>query len=114
MELVPGGPQDSHLIVHASGADAVALIGAGSGEEPAGTLVEYLALAQAVVGIAIRWQAVVAPLNIARANTNPAVRGGVQRVAGRQHQPVVALLADDAPVVALHHAVVLHLERNVA
>jgi len=44
MELVPGGPQDSHLIVHASGADAVALIGAGSGEEPAGTLVEYLPL----------------------------------------------------------------------
>ncbi|HSD02173.1 MAG TPA: gephyrin-like molybdotransferase Glp [Gaiellales bacterium] len=42
MELAPGGPQDSHLIVHASGADAVALIGAGSGEVAAGTLVEYV------------------------------------------------------------------------
>jgi molybdopterin molybdotransferase len=44
MQLEPGGPQDSHLIVHASGADAVALIGAGSGEVPAGTLVEYVPL----------------------------------------------------------------------
>ena len=44
MELEPGGPQDSHLIVHASGADAVALIGAGSGEVPARTLVEYVPL----------------------------------------------------------------------
>jgi molybdopterin molybdotransferase len=44
MELEPGGPQDSHLIVHASGADAVALIGAGGGEVPAGTLVEYVPL----------------------------------------------------------------------
>jgi len=44
MELEPGGPQDSHLIVHASGADAVALIAAGSGEVPAGTLVEYVPL----------------------------------------------------------------------
>jgi molybdopterin molybdotransferase len=44
MELDPGGPQDSHLIVHASGADAVALIEAGAGEVPAGTLVEYVTL----------------------------------------------------------------------
>jgi molybdopterin biosynthesis enzyme len=44
MELEPGGPQDSHLIVHAAGADAVALIAAGTGEVPAGTLVEYLPL----------------------------------------------------------------------
>jgi molybdopterin molybdotransferase len=44
MLLEPGGPQDSHLIVHASGADAVALIAAGTGEVPAGTLVEYVPL----------------------------------------------------------------------
>jgi len=44
MELEPGGPQDSHLIVHAAGADAVALIGAGTGEVPAGTVVEYVPL----------------------------------------------------------------------
>ena len=44
MELDQAGAQDSHLIVHASGADAVALIGAGTGEVPAGTLVEYLPL----------------------------------------------------------------------
>jgi molybdopterin molybdotransferase len=44
MELEPGGPQDSHLIVHAAGADAVALIAAGTGEVPAGALVEYLPL----------------------------------------------------------------------
>jgi molybdopterin molybdotransferase len=42
MELDQAGAQDSHLIVHASGADAVALIGAGTGEVPAGTLVEYV------------------------------------------------------------------------
>ena len=44
MELDQAGAQDSHLIVHASGADAVALIGAGPGEVPAGTLVEYVPL----------------------------------------------------------------------
>ena len=44
MELEPGGPQDSHLIVHAAGVDAVALIAAGTGDVPAGTLVEYLPL----------------------------------------------------------------------
>jgi molybdopterin biosynthesis enzyme len=42
MELEPGGPQDSHLIVHASGADAVALIPAGTGQVASGTLVEYV------------------------------------------------------------------------
>ncbi len=42
MELDQAGAQDSHLIVHASGADAVALVGAGTGEVPAGTLVEYV------------------------------------------------------------------------
>ena len=42
MVLHPAGAQDSHMIVHASGADAVALIDAGDGEAPAGTLVEYL------------------------------------------------------------------------
>jgi molybdopterin molybdotransferase len=44
MELDPAGAQDSHLIVHASGADAVALVGAGEGDVPAGTLVEYVPL----------------------------------------------------------------------
>jgi molybdopterin molybdotransferase len=44
MELEPGGPQDSHLIVHASAADAVALIAAGTGEVAAGTVVEYVLL----------------------------------------------------------------------
>ena len=44
MQLEPGGPQDSHLIVHASGADAVALIAAGMGEVAAGTVVEYVPL----------------------------------------------------------------------
>jgi len=42
MELDQAGAQDSHLIVHASGADAVALIAAGAGEVAAGTLVEYV------------------------------------------------------------------------
>jgi molybdopterin molybdotransferase len=44
MLLRPAGPQDSHMIVHAAGADAVALIDAGEGEAPAGELVEYLLL----------------------------------------------------------------------
>ena len=30
------------MIVHASGADAIALVAAGTGEVPAGTLVEYV------------------------------------------------------------------------
>lgn len=44
MLLRPVGPQDSHMIVHASGADAIALIDAGDGEAAAGTVVEYLPL----------------------------------------------------------------------
>jgi molybdopterin molybdotransferase len=44
MELDPDAAQDSHLIVHAAGADAIALIAAGEGEAPAGDLVEYLPL----------------------------------------------------------------------
>ena len=42
MQLHPLGPQDSHLIVHAAGADAIALIDAGDGEAAAGELVEYV------------------------------------------------------------------------
>jgi molybdopterin biosynthesis enzyme len=44
MLLRPLGPQDSHMIVHAAGADAIALIDAGDGEAPAGAIVEYLPL----------------------------------------------------------------------
>jgi molybdopterin molybdotransferase len=44
MVLQPAGAQDSHMIVHAAGADAIALVAAGDGEAPAGTLVEYLPL----------------------------------------------------------------------
>jgi molybdopterin molybdotransferase len=44
MLLHPAGPQDSHMIVHAAGADAIALIDAGDGDAPAGQLVEYLLL----------------------------------------------------------------------
>jgi molybdopterin molybdotransferase len=44
MVLTPAGPQDSHMIVHAAGADAVALVDAGEGDAPAGELVEYLLL----------------------------------------------------------------------
>jgi molybdopterin molybdotransferase len=44
MQLRPLGPQDSHLIVHAAGADAIALVDAGEGEAPAGELVEYVPL----------------------------------------------------------------------
>jgi molybdopterin molybdotransferase len=44
MEVHPQGAQDSHLIVHAGGADAVALVERGEGVAAAGTLVEYLPL----------------------------------------------------------------------
>jgi molybdopterin molybdotransferase len=44
MQLVPDGPQDSHLIVHAAAADAVALVEHGDGVAPAGELVEYVLL----------------------------------------------------------------------
>ena len=44
MQLVPDGPQDSHLIVHAAAADAVALVAHGEGVAPAGELVEYVPL----------------------------------------------------------------------
>ena len=44
MQLRPLGPQDSHLIVHAAGADAIALIAAGDGEAAAGDLVEYVSI----------------------------------------------------------------------
>ncbi len=44
MQLHPLGPQDSHLIVHAAGADAIALVDAGEGDAPAGELVQYVPL----------------------------------------------------------------------
>ncbi len=44
MLLHPLGPQDSHMIVHAAGADAIALIDAGDGDAAPGALVEYLPL----------------------------------------------------------------------
>jgi molybdopterin molybdotransferase len=44
MLLHPADAQDSHLIVHAAAADAIALIDAGEGEAPAGLLVEYVPL----------------------------------------------------------------------
>ena len=44
MLLQPAGPQDSHMIVHAAEADAVALVDAGEGDAPAGALVEYVLL----------------------------------------------------------------------
>ncbi|MDX6544841.1 MAG: molybdopterin molybdotransferase [Gaiellales bacterium] len=44
MELHAQDAQDSHLIVHAAAADAIALIAAGQGETAAGELVEYLPL----------------------------------------------------------------------
>jgi molybdopterin molybdotransferase len=44
MQLHPLGPQDSHLIVHAAGADAIAIVDAGEGEAAAGELVEYVPL----------------------------------------------------------------------
>ncbi|HEY2867897.1 MAG TPA: gephyrin-like molybdotransferase Glp [Gaiellales bacterium] len=42
MQLHPLGPQDSHMIVHAAGADAIALIDAGDGEAAVGDIVEYI------------------------------------------------------------------------
>jgi len=44
MQLLPDGPQDSHLIVHAAAADAVALVAHGEGVAAAGELVEYVPL----------------------------------------------------------------------
>jgi molybdopterin molybdotransferase len=44
MMLQPAGGQESHMIVHAAGADAIALVGAGEGDAPAGLVVEYLPL----------------------------------------------------------------------
>jgi molybdopterin biosynthesis enzyme len=44
MELHPDTAQDSHLIVHAAAADAIALVPTGDGEAAAGTLLEYLPL----------------------------------------------------------------------
>jgi molybdopterin molybdotransferase len=44
MELHAQDAQDSHLIVHAAAADAIALVAAGEGEAAAGSLVEYLPL----------------------------------------------------------------------
>jgi molybdopterin biosynthesis enzyme len=42
MELHAQDAQESHLIVHAATADAIALIGAGTGSAGAGEIVEYL------------------------------------------------------------------------
>ena len=44
MELHPDNVQDSHLIVHAAAADAIALVPTGEGDAEAGTLLEYLPL----------------------------------------------------------------------
>jgi molybdopterin molybdotransferase len=44
MELHPDVAQDSHLIVHAAAADAIALVPTGEGDAAAGTLLEYLPL----------------------------------------------------------------------
>jgi molybdopterin molybdotransferase len=44
MVLHPQRSQDSHLIVHAGAADAIALVAPGEGDAPAGELVEYLPL----------------------------------------------------------------------
>lgn len=44
MQLVPQDDQDSHLIAHAATADAVVLVPAGEGEEPAGALLPYVVL----------------------------------------------------------------------
>lgn len=44
MLLVPQEAQDSHLIAHAAAADAVAIVPAGEGDEPAGSLLEYVVL----------------------------------------------------------------------
>jgi molybdopterin molybdotransferase len=44
MELHAHGAQESHLIVHAAAADAIALVSAGTGQTEAGLIVEYLPL----------------------------------------------------------------------
>jgi len=44
MELHPQNVQDSHLIVHAASADAIALVPTGEGDAEVGTLLEYLPL----------------------------------------------------------------------
>ena len=44
MLLVPQEAQDSHLIAHAAAADAVAIVPAGEGDEPAGSLLEYVVI----------------------------------------------------------------------
>jgi molybdopterin molybdotransferase len=44
MELHADGAQESHLIVHAAAADAIALVSAGTGHTEAGLIVEYLPL----------------------------------------------------------------------
>jgi len=44
MLLMPQDAQDSHLIAHAAAADVVAIVPAGEGEEPAGSLLEYITL----------------------------------------------------------------------
>jgi molybdopterin molybdotransferase len=44
MLLVPQEAQDSHLIAHAAAADVVAIVPAGEGQEPAGSLLEYVVI----------------------------------------------------------------------
>ena len=44
MELHPQNVQDSHLIVHAASADAIALVPTGEGDAEVGTLLEYVPL----------------------------------------------------------------------
>jgi molybdopterin molybdotransferase len=44
MLLVPQEAQDSHLIAHAAAADVVAIVPAGEGDEPAGSLLEYVVI----------------------------------------------------------------------
>ncbi len=44
IELHAQDAQESHLIVHAAAADAIALIAAGTGTADAGEIVEYLPL----------------------------------------------------------------------
>jgi molybdopterin biosynthesis enzyme len=44
MELHAQDAQDSHLIVHAAAADAIALVAAGTGTAEAGEMLDYLPL----------------------------------------------------------------------
>jgi molybdopterin molybdotransferase len=44
MHLEPQDAQDSHMIAHAAAADVVAIVPAGEGEEPIGSLLEYVPL----------------------------------------------------------------------